>query len=123
MLDSIGDCLYIGKKDTFYCVTLILSIAGAGGQTVWEYFDGTQWIGFTPDSGAYNFDSADKLVYLWTDGESVPSDWQIGAINNYNAYWIRARVSVGFSSNPVGTQVMAAPGCVDLALVRIGSEG
>ncbi len=123
MLDSIGDCLYIGKKDKFYCLTLILSVVGAGGQVIWEYFDGAFWIAFTPDSGAYHFDSADELLYLWADGESVPSNWQIGAVNNYNAYWIRARVSVGFSSNPVGTQVMAAPRCDDLALVRNGSEG
>jgi hypothetical protein len=123
MLDSIEDCLYIGKKDKFYSATLILSVEGAGGQVVWEYFDGAQWIAFTPDSGAYHFDSADKLVYLWADGESIPSDWQIGTVNIYNAYWIRARVSVGFSSNPVGTQVMAAPKCDDLALVRTGSGG
>lgn len=123
MLDSIGDCLYVGKQDGFYSVTLILSVVGAGGQVIWEYFDGAQWIAFTPDSGAYHFDSADKLVYLWTGGESIPSDWQIGTVNNYNAYWIRARVSVGFSSNPVGTQVMAAPKCDDLALVRTGSGG
>ena len=121
MLDGIGDCLYIGKQDKFYSATLILSVVGAGGQVAWEYFDGAQWIAFTPDGGAYHFDSADKLVYLWADGESIPSDWQIGTVNNYNAYWIRARVSVGFSSNPVGTQVMTAPKCDDLALVHTGS--
>ncbi len=123
LLNGIGDCLYVGNKDKFYCATIILSVAGAGGQVVWEYFNGAQWIAFTPDSGAYHFDSADKLVYLWADGESLPSDWQIGAINNYNAYWVRARVSVGFSSNPVGTQIMAAPACDDLALVRNGLGG
>jgi hypothetical protein len=123
MLDGIGDCLYIGKKDKFYCVALILSVAGAGGQVVWEYFDGSQWNVFTPDSGAYHFDTADKLVYLWADGDSVPSDLQIGAINNYNAYWVKARVTVGFSTNPIGTQIITAPACDDLALVRNGSGG
>lgn len=123
MLDSIGDCLYIGKKDKFYCTALILSVVGVGGQVVWEYFDGTSWVDFTLHSGAYHFDSGNKLLYLWADGESVPSDWQIGAIDNFNAYWVRARVTIGFSSNPVGTQIIASPGCDDLALVRNGSEG
>ncbi|UCE65310.1 MAG: exo-alpha-sialidase [Candidatus Zixiibacteriota bacterium] len=118
LLESIEDCLYLGKQSRFYCVASVLSTAGAGGSVVWEYFDGEDWDQFTPDSGAYNFDSSDKLVYLWEDGESLPSDWQVTKVNNFNAYWIRIRVTAGFSTKPVGTQIIAATKCDDLALVR-----
>jgi len=118
LLDSIEDCLYLGKQNRFFCAAVVLSTAGAGGTVVWEYFDGEDWSQFTPDSGAYNFDSSDNLVYLWADGESLPSDWQISKVNNFSAYWIRIRVTSAFSTNPVGSQILAATKCDDLALVR-----
>jgi hypothetical protein len=97
---------------------VVLSTAGGGGAVVWEYFDGEDWSQFTPDSGAYHFDSADNLVYLWADSASIPSDWQISKVSNYSAYWIRIRVTSAFSTDPVGTQILAAVKCDDLALVR-----
>jgi hypothetical protein len=118
LLDSLEDCLYLGKQNGFYCIGVVLSTAGAGGSVVWEYFDGDDWTEFTPDSGAFHFNSADQLVYLWQDSQSIPSDWQPTRVNNYSAYWIRVRVTTGFSTKPVGTQIIAATKCGDLALVR-----
>jgi hypothetical protein len=118
LLDSIEDCLYLGKQSRFYCASVVLSTAGTGGTVVWEYFDGEDWSQFTPDSGAIHFDSADNLVYLWEDSDAVPSDWQISKVNNYSAYWIRIRVATAFSTKPVGTQIVAATKCDDFALVR-----
>lgn len=120
LLNSVYDCLYLGKQSKFFCASLILSTAGAGGSVVWEYFTGVEWIEFTPSSGAYHFDLPDKLIYLFQDAASAPSAWQKGLVNNVSAYWIRARVSVGFSTNPVGTQILAALKCDDLALIRPG---
>jgi hypothetical protein len=108
LLNSIGDCIYLGKQSKFFCISIVLSTPGTGGTVVWEYFDGIDWIPFTPNSGGYSFDSTDVLVYLWQDASSAPSDWQIGAVNNFTAYWVRARVSSGFTVNPIGTQVLAA---------------
>ena len=121
IFDSIGDCAYFGKKDKFFCAALVLSNAGVGGVVVWEYYDGSSWQLFTPESGVYNFDVNDKLVYLWQDSDSTPNDWQIAKINSYDAYWIRVRVTTGFSANPVGSQIIAVPKCNDLSLVREGA--
>jgi hypothetical protein len=118
LLDSLEDCLYLGKQNRFYCAAIVLSTAGAGGSVVWEYFDGDNWKQFAPESGGFNFDSSNKLVYLWDDSQSIPSDWQPAELNNYSAYWIRVRVTTAFSTKPVGTQIMAAARCDDLALVR-----
>lgn len=119
-LDSIADCIYLGKKSRFYCAAIVLSTVGAGGVVVWEYYNGTDWQLFTPSSGSYQFDSSDKLVYLWDDTESAPSDWQMTSVNNYDAFWVRVRVTTGFSSKPIGSQIIAASKCDDLALVREG---
>jgi hypothetical protein len=116
LLNSIGDCVYLGKQSKFFCVSIVLSTPGTGGSVVWEYFDGNDWTPFTPNSGACNFDSPDTLVYLWQDAASTPSGWQIGAVNNLTAFWVRARVTGGFTVNPVGTQILAAARLNDLAL-------
>jgi len=121
LLNSIEDCLYLGKGHRFFCCATILSIAGVGGQVVWEYFDGAVWKSFVPADGAYHFDSTDKLVYLWVDGESAPPDWQVGSVNGYPAYWVRARVIAAYTVNPVGSQIFPAPRCVDLVLARHGN--
>jgi hypothetical protein len=118
LLDSIGDCLYLGKQVKFYCAAVILSATGSGGTVVWEYFNGSDWAEFTPYSGGYHFDSADELLYLWQDAASVPAGWQIGAVNNITAFWVRARVTNGFSSNPIGTQILAATKIDDLSLAH-----
>ena len=123
LFDASDDCLYLGKQEKFFCAAILLSVVGAGGQAAWEYFDGSLWKSFVPQSGAYHFDSADSLVYLWSDGESVPADWQVGTVNGHQAYWVRARVNVAFTTDPVGTMLIPAPRLTDLALAKNVYEG
>lgn len=118
LLDEIGDCLYLGKQSKFFCAAIILSTSGTGGSVIWEYFNGIDWIQFTPDSGSCNFDSPDIIAYFWQDAISVPAGWQVGAVNGISAYWVRARVASGFAVNPVGTQLLAATKIDDLALAE-----
>ena len=123
MLDAVDDCLYLGKQEKFFCAAILLSVIGAGGQVVWEYFDGSLWKSFVPLSGAYHFNSADTLVYLWSDGESLPADWQVGTVNGCQAYWVRARVNIVYTTDPVGTMIIAAPRYSDIALAKNVYEG
>jgi hypothetical protein len=118
LLDSPDDCLYLGKLSKFCIAAIILSTPGTGGTVVWEYYNGLDWIAFTPDTGAYHFDSADKLLYLWQDPLLAPSDWQLGTVNGTSVFWIRARVLTGFATNPIGTQIVAGSKNDDLVLVR-----
>ena len=118
LLNSVNDCLYLGKQSKFFCAAIVLSTSGTGGVVAWEYFNGTDWITFVPSSGANNFDLSDSLVYFWQDGVSIPSDWQVNSVNGQNAFWIRARVTTGFSTNPIGTQILAAAKIDDLVLAR-----
>ncbi len=109
IIDDAGDCLYIGKDSKFFCAAIILSTAGNGGTVVWEYYNGAEWESFIPESGAYNFNESSKVVYLWNDLESAPSDWQSSSVNSENKLWVRARVTGDFTTAPVGTQVAASP--------------
>jgi len=120
LIESVGDCLYLGKTNRHFCCAIVLSAAGAGGQVVWEYFDGALWKSFIPANGTYHFDSAERLVYLWTDGESAPIDWQVGTVNGFSAYWVRARVSTAYTTKPIGSQIAPAPRLTDLVLARNG---
>jgi len=118
LLDSAGDCLYLGGLSKFHRAAVILSTIGSGGVVAWEYWDGLDWVQFVPYSGAFNFDLDNRLVQFWQDLSAAPADWQVGPVYGYNAFWVRARVTTGFSTKPVGTQILAGSKLNDLALVR-----
>ena len=106
MIHAAGDALYLGSAEKFAAVRVLLSTAGdAGGVVEWSYYDGSQWVSFTPDSGAYNFDQADKLVRLWEDTASAPATWQKNQVDGKTRYWIKAEVTNGYNTAPVGSQL------------------
>ncbi len=109
LIRDVEDSLYLGMNDKFNQTRIILSTAGIGGQVVWEYWDGSEWVSFVPYSGAYHLDSLSKLLILWQDLSSVPSDWQMCAVNNSTFFWVRIRVAAGYATAPVGTQITAVP--------------
>ena len=118
LISSAGDILYLGGESRFNCAAILLSTSGAGGTVIWEYFDGEQWQPFTPYSGSYHFNAADKLVYFWKDIESSPAGWQSNAVNSIKKFWVRARVESAFSIAPIGSQLMAIPKFGQLAVAR-----
>jgi len=118
VLKESGDSLYLGSPHSFHHLKIILSTVGAGGTVGWQYFNGTAWIAFVPSGGAFNFDSADRSLLLWDDLLSVPADWQKTAINGSELFWVRAVVSVAFTSGPVGTMITAVPEITSLILME-----
>ncbi|RLF29202.1 MAG: hypothetical protein DRN14_02660, partial [Thermoplasmata archaeon] len=75
LLAATGDALYLGMDDKFRYGKFLLSTAGAGGTVVYSYWDGSNWIAFTPAGGCFVFDATDKDLLLWQDFNSVPQDW------------------------------------------------
>ncbi len=108
LLGAAGDCLYLGKTKKFYTAAIALSTVAAGGNIAWEYFDGSSWVQFTPSGGDYNLDEQSKIVLLWNDLNSAPPIWQACVINGMYNYWIRLRALSGFTTAPVGSQIVAA---------------
>lgn len=109
LVKDVGDAFYMGMDRKFNLAKAILSTAGITGQVSWQYWNGESWTNFTPYSGAYHLDSQDKMVILWEDLSSVPSDWQQCPVNLVSKFWVRVLVTTGFTTTPVGTQITAVP--------------
>jgi len=121
LLDLVGDCFYLGRLAKFNRASIILSSTGLGGEVAWEYWNGVTWVEFEPYSGAFDFDQDDALVQFWQDLSAAPSDWQMGSVNGFSAFWVRARTTLGYSINPVGTQILAGCKLEDISLARPAS--
>jgi hypothetical protein len=105
-VQAVGDAVYLGGAERFASIRIELSTAGdAGGGVIWQYYDGSQWQAFTPETGAYAFDENSTLVRLWVDAASSPTDWQKLEINGHACYWIKAEVTSAFATSPVGSQL------------------
>ena len=108
-MSEYGDCLYLGKDEKFFCISIVLSTPGTGGGIAYEYFDGTNWVNFSPHSGNMLFTDTNGQVNLWQDIDSAPQTWQACSVNSVSKYWVRCRVHTDFTVPPVGTQLMASP--------------
>ena len=111
------DYLLTGHVNPFFGLEVITSTAGVGGTVAWEYYasNGT-WktlpnirdlsSGFTATAGTY--------VVHW----HMPEDWAgatsaelslTGITELRRLYWVRARVTQVYSTNPVGSRVRCYP--------------
>ena len=86
------------RFDSFY---FDLATLGIGGTIVWEYYNGA-WVALTVVDGTSAF-TADGYV-TWT----APADWIQTTINSALAFWVRARVSVAFTTAPTCNQSVPA---------------
>jgi hypothetical protein len=119
LLEDTGDAVYLGAGDRFSLVRAILSTPGQGGTVTWSYWNGADWIAFTPDSGTYHFDSANTAVRLFPDAVSSPADWQKGIVNGQNYYWVRAVTGTAFTTPPVGSQLTAVAESTNVIPFRV----
>lgn len=106
-LSQAGDVAYLGLASKFRFIKFLLSTAGAGGVVTYNYWDGSNWVAFTPDNGAFNLDFADYDLLLWDDLNSIPLDWQKSIINGNNLFWIKVETTADFSTAPIGSQITA----------------
>ncbi|MCH9032702.1 MAG: hypothetical protein IIB00_10660, partial [candidate division Zixibacteria bacterium] len=107
LLKDKDDALYFGMSERFYYLKALLSTVGTGGALVWQYFDGSSWITFTPSGGVYDLTASDKELLLWNDLDSTPQAWERNTVNGSNLYFVRAVVGTAFSVAPIGTQLTA----------------
>jgi hypothetical protein len=107
LLKNSGDQIYFGMADRFRYAELSLSTTGQGGALSFAYWDGANWRGFTPASGAAGFDTTNSRMVLWEDFNSIPSDWQKKIVANQNQFWVRVQVLSTFSRGPIGSHATA----------------
>ncbi|GAB4327984.1 MAG: hypothetical protein Kow0074_23660 [Candidatus Zixiibacteriota bacterium] len=118
LVRDVGDILYLGMNVRFDHVHMTLATPGSGGNVAWEYWNGSAWVGFTPESGANALDMVTTSLRLFADSSTIPSDWIKTSVNDVYRYWIRAVVSAPYTVAPVGTQITAATNITRLSPVH-----
>jgi len=118
LLAATGDTVYLGADNRFAFIRIVLDTPGAGGAVDWEYWNGAEWLAFTPESGAYHFDQATIALRPFVDSTSTPSDWRKTLVNGIQRYWLRAVVTTPFTISPVGTQLTSAANITGLSRRR-----
>ena len=103
LLQLPGDTVYFGMQNRFNRLKILLSQPGTVGIVSWQYFNGQDWIGFTPSGGVYNFDDFSKDLLLWDDLLSIPADWQRCTVEGGCMFWVRIVVTSAFDIGSVGT--------------------
>lgn len=100
-----GDALYVGMSVPFSYLRVLLGTKGIGGESAWEYWNGTAWTVFIPTFGPYHFE-AGKDLRLWPTIGEGPADWSTLSVNGSSAlYYVRARATLGYSTAPRATQI------------------
>lgn len=100
---AIGDAHYVCRQSgTFSQITYDYAngTAGIAGVVAWEYWNGTAWTalaGVTDATAGFTTAVADGLAVTWT----VPTDWARTSVNGVSGYWVRARVTTGYTTDPV----------------------
>ncbi len=118
LFTETGDALYLGLMNKFNYLKIILSTAGMGGVISWQYYNGTEWVNFTPSGGNYNFDALDKELLIWNDYSSMPVDWQKKSLDGSELYWLRVVVATSFTTDPVGSQISSVTNAKAIVLME-----
>lgn len=102
--EAINDYFAIGYDTPFPRVRIDRTggTQGVGGVVAWEYWNGSTWTALsnvTDPSTNFTLTLADD-TFSWT----VPDDWAPTTLNSVSAYYIRARVTTVYSTNPQFSQ-------------------
>ena len=97
-----NDEAYFGMCLKFEKLRLNFGTLGVQGSAVtlaWEYWNGSAWTAFTPDSDGTSGFTANGTV-AWTI--SALTGWVTNSVNSTSMFWIRVRFTAGtWSTNPL----------------------
>lgn len=105
-VDDVGDYVALGLATRFSEVVFdnANGTAGVGGVIVWEYWDGSAWAaltGVTDGTTGFTIAAVNAQSLTFT----VPGDWAAQVLNgSANLFYIRARITTVFSTNPIYDQ-------------------
>jgi len=103
-VEVVADYVAFGKATTFTKITLsnVGGTAGSGGVVTWEYWDGAAWSALTVVDGTSGFTAALSAgqTVTWT----APTNWTANTLSAQLAYYVRARVTTVFATNPAYSQ-------------------
>jgi hypothetical protein len=96
---AVNDFIYIGSNTRFIGLRSTLTTVGTGTPAIdWEYYTSSGWTDITEteiDANSSTFKASGKFVW------SYPYGWTTNAVNGYTAYWIRGKLTSGYTIAPV----------------------
>lgn len=100
---AIGDYFAVGYTNNYGPLKLQIGTAGTVGAVAWEYWNGTAW---TALAGVVDNTTGFKAAAgTYTVTFTIPADWAPTILNgSASLYYVRARVTTGFTVNPLLTQ-------------------
>jgi hypothetical protein len=109
--EEVGDYVAFGFGAKFQRLMFDYAngTAGVGGAVAWEYLTATGWkalTGVADETNGFKAAAADGRQVSWT----VPgSDWTAQSLNASSQFYVRARVTTIYSTNPIFDQGFIGP--------------
>jgi hypothetical protein len=103
-VEVVTDFVAFGMADPFTKLTLsnVGGTQGVGGVVAWEYWNGSAWAALTVVDGTTGFTAA--LTAGQTVTWTAPANWVANTLSAQLAYYVRARVTTVFTTNPAYSQ-------------------
>lgn len=105
-LAKADDIIYFGSSNKFLGIITNLTTVGVSNDefVVWEYYNGSSWVTFTPTdttSGAKSFTASGKFTW------SMLANWNKTTVNSSTSlYFVRARIESGnFTTVPIADEI------------------
>ncbi len=99
--EAVNDYFAVGSIVPFLGLNIIISTAGVGGTVAWEYYNGSAWTALTAVADNTTGFTATASATAYTVTWAYPSDWAAVSLNSVSKYYVRARVTGVYATNPV----------------------
>lgn len=95
---DVSDLFYVGLSHRFLGLNMVLATLGTGSPSiVWEFWAGSSWAALTTTddtAGASNLTASG--IFTW----AYPYGWEKTSVNGQSLFWVRGRVSTGYTVAP-----------------------
>ena len=100
-VEATGDYAAFGFSSKFHEMTLTLGTVGIGGVVAWEFWNGSAWVVISGVvDGTTNLTASGDVTF------AIPTAWRRRKLSTDvdGLYYIRARITTVYSTNPIGDQ-------------------
>ena len=108
---TLNSIYYFGLDNRFTGIKLLMQTNGTNGVLDYEYSTGSgNWSALTLATvrqGSKNLTGASGAHIVTFD---IPTDWATDTVNSATRYWVRAKVTTGYTVTPVGSWFVAGGG-------------
>jgi len=127
--EQVDDAFYIGSHAIFETITIEIFTSGVAGVVSWEYWNGSTWAdlesvaGFNDGTVNLTAGVGNRIISF-----KAPGDWMTMVVDPEGLnigpyYFIRARVTTVYSTNPIGSLVSLGNGVGNRPIKYMEWEG